>query len=181
MVCVVMLAGLLVLAAMTVTTSDGGRLDHDVKSLSPVVLEERSDAPRRQERFFAIFTGTFIRSLTTTTITALSTCLSFDGSVGCLGRRKKKRSSYPELQHDKDLLLELTGSQTEVETNEEEAYPPRRGSRQLVNNRDGKILTIWYTSVSTITLTSTSYLVGTTISVSAYCVAPGVSEGCFGK
>ncbi|XP_053626322.2 uncharacterized protein [Cherax quadricarinatus] len=175
-----MLAGLLGLAAATVTTTDVSELDHDVKTLSPSESEERIDAARRQERLFAFLTTTSVKRLATTTITALSTCLSV-GTTACNGR--KKRNGFREIDSLEQMVPELTGTQVDekVEIDEEGGNGNKRGMREVVNNRDGKKLTIWSTYVSTLTLTSTSYVAGTTITVSALCVAPGITAGCFGK
>ncbi|XP_069951013.1 uncharacterized protein [Cherax quadricarinatus] len=178
-----MLAGLLGLAVVMVTTADVSQLNHDVKSLSPSELEDGLDAIRRQERLVAIYTTTSVKRLATTTITAVSTCVTITANaVACNGRKKrtlfKNLSSWKDLEEDS--RRELTGSKSEAEY-EEEVYPQSGGSRQVVNNRDGKKFTIWSTYVSTLTLTSTSYLAGTTVSVTALCIAPGLTNGCFGK
>ncbi|KAK8752474.1 hypothetical protein OTU49_005731 [Cherax quadricarinatus] len=182
MVCVVMLAGLLGLAAATVTTAHVNQLDHDVKSLSPAMDGDRADTARRQERLFALITTTSVKRLATTTITALSTCVSISmGAVACNGRKKRNiLKNLAALTFDNDVMPELAGSQIEEQMDEEEGGPLKRGARQ-VTNRDGRKFTVWSTYSSTLTLTSTSYVAGTTVLVTAYCIAPGLTNGCFGK
>ncbi|XP_045623698.2 uncharacterized protein [Procambarus clarkii] len=169
--CVAALCG--VLAAVVAAQAQGAE---DVGHPSPAETEERLEVDRRQERLFAIYTTTSVKRLATTTITALSTCLSTTASPACQGR--KKRTVFKNLlllENDrKDPFGELAGSQLEPGEVEE------RVKREVVN-RDGKKLTIWSTYLSTLTLTSTSYLTGTTVTVTAMCAAPGITQGCFGK
>lgn len=47
--------------------------------------------------------------------------------------------------------------------------------------RDGRRLTIWTTNFTTLTLTTTSYLAGTTVTATAYCLTPLLAQSCFGK
>ncbi|KAG7173112.1 hypothetical protein Hamer_G008638 [Homarus americanus] len=75
---------------------------------------------------------------------------------------------------------ELSGSQDFLEETQEGEEEPEV-SQKVVEDRDGRKFTIWSTNFSTLTVTSTSYLAGTTVTASALCSAPGVTAGCFGK
>ena len=46
--------------------------------------------------------------------------------------------------------------------------------------RMAKKLTVWSTGFTTVTITTTSYLTGTTVTVSALCTVTGMSQSCFG-
>lgn len=75
-------------------------------------------------------------------------------------------------------LEELTRSAVELEgsQNEEEVAQ----SKKTEDNRLGKRFTIWSSNFTTLTVTSTSFVAGTTVTASALCTAPGVTAGCFG-
>ncbi|XP_045623728.1 uncharacterized protein [Procambarus clarkii] len=139
---------------------------------------QRIEGDKRQERLlFAYSTTTSIKRLATTTLTAISTCLSTSlNAPACQGRRKKSLTiSLENLKNlSEDMALDLLPSRAEVEEVDQPAG-------RLVSDRKGRKFTIWSSYISTLTLTSTSYLTGTTITATAYCIAPGVSQGCFGK
>ncbi|XP_042214660.1 uncharacterized protein LOC121861159 [Homarus americanus] len=138
------------------------------------------DLKARQSRVFAYYTSTSVTRLATTTITALSTCLSVD-TAACVGRKRK--SAFKNMEFLEDVLHwpgELSGSQDFLEETQEGEEEPEV-SQKVVEDRDGRKFTIWSTNFSTLTVTSTSYLAGTTVTASALCSAPGVTAGCFGK
>ncbi|XP_042888772.1 uncharacterized protein LOC122264121 [Penaeus japonicus] len=76
----------------------------------------------------------------------------------------------------RDLSLNLEGSLSAVENLEDLSQQQRDFLR-----RDDRKITIWTTGFTTLTLTTTSYLAGTTVTATAYCVTPGLAAGCFGK
>ncbi|KAG7173113.1 uncharacterized protein LOC121861160 [Homarus americanus] len=136
----------------------------------------------REHRIFAFYTTTSSKALATVTITALSTCVSTVAGTPCTGRKKKAIIDNMQIFVDDSLntgTLSLSGSQ--VNDDEDLGIQMERQEREVVNERDGKKLTIWSTNISTLTLTSTSYVAGTTVTISALCAAPGVTQGCFGK
>ena len=47
--------------------------------------------------------------------------------------------------------------------------------------REGKALTVWTTSFTTLTITTTSYLSDNTVTASALCTVPGMYEHCYGR
>ncbi|XP_071525540.1 uncharacterized protein [Panulirus ornatus] len=163
------------LAVAAVAVAAGSQDD-----LPPAEVDERLQSARREERIFAFFTTTSVKRLATTTITALSTCLSIANTVpACTGRRKK---SLINGLRSLEVLSEPVSEQLQGSQDEEgpSAFPSRI-VREVVNDREGKRLTIWSTISSTLTLTSTSYVASTTVTVSALCSAPGATAGCFGR
>ncbi|XP_037802720.1 uncharacterized protein LOC119597260 [Penaeus monodon] len=135
----------------------------------------------REARIFAYYSTTSVTSLTTVTITGLSTCVSTT-TTACLGRRKRAAfSSFAELENERDdQPINLDGSQgdgaDEVHARAERSLD---GEESEDEGRDGKRLTIWSTNFTTLTLTSTSVQPSTTVTASALCAAPGVTQGCF--
>ena len=69
----------------------------------------------------------------------------------------------------------------EEEEVEEELLEDGRLKTRELDAKTGRKLTIYSSFISTLTLTSTSYLDGTTVTATALCQAPGVNAGCFGK
>ncbi|KAK8395877.1 hypothetical protein O3P69_005770 [Scylla paramamosain] len=134
--------------------------------------EDRVGEQRRAERLLAFYTTTSVKLLATTTISVPFTCLSTNpGSAPCNGRRKRA------LWNDMEILRDISGVELlEGSEGDEAAVKEGQGERE----RDGRKLTIWSTVKSTLTLTSTSYLVGTTITATAFCLTAGISQGCFG-
>ncbi|XP_027208682.1 uncharacterized protein [Penaeus vannamei] len=124
-------------------------------------------ANEREERILAYYSTTSITHLTTTTITGLQTCLSVS-STSCTGRRKRALAA-PLKQFVEELSkTELEGSQSlDVEREKRDA------------DKDARAFTFWSTVFTTFTLTSTSILDSTTVTVSAYCSAPGLTDSCF--
>ena len=60
--------------------------------LAPSEIEEESGAEdsRREEKIFALYVSTSATVLATTTVSALSTCLSVDATGdACVGRKKR--------------------------------------------------------------------------------------------
>ncbi|XP_050695828.1 uncharacterized protein LOC126985252 [Eriocheir sinensis] len=149
---------------------------------------EAKGEDERDERIFAIRVHTSVTRLASTTLSALSTCLSVVTSTACNGR--KKREFYNQLEALEgpyaDTDFKLSGSMDEEGAEEEEVTSSTEEEEEeamegeAVTGRDGKKLTIWSTSLTTLTITSTSYIPGTTITASAFCTAPGITEGCFG-
>lgn len=89
-VAVVIAAGIGVLAEDANDVAAGGNSFKDVERVDVV------DDQRRQERIFAFYTTTSVKRLATTTITAISTCLSILAAApACTGR--KKRSLFSDL------------------------------------------------------------------------------------
>ncbi|XP_037802726.1 uncharacterized protein LOC119597266 [Penaeus monodon] len=132
------------------------------------------EADLREERLVAYFSTTSSTTLTTVTITDISTCLSTK-TGNCNGRRKKRLSfNYIEdLEQMNDIPLDSTQQVENFEVRHER-------SADGEGDREGKILTIWTTYFSTLTVTSTSVLASTTITASALCLAPNVAKTCFG-
>ncbi|KAG7173114.1 uncharacterized protein LOC121861161 [Homarus americanus] len=188
-VMVMIIAGLLGLASVMMGDANASEAVEENKRSQETskVTEEAGEKshhhlPRRHGRILAFSTTTSRLQLATTTITAVSTCVStLAAPPPCVGR--KKRLLYEELddmsiiEEDLEMKRLLEGSQVEDEDVEVE---PHRSKREVIN-RNGKRLTIWSTVLSTLTLTSTSYLAGSTVIISALCAAPGISQGCFGK
>ncbi|XP_045125477.1 uncharacterized protein LOC123512879 [Portunus trituberculatus] len=132
--------------------------------------EERVGEQRRAERLLAFYTTTSVKLLATTTISVPFTCLSTNpGSEPCNGRRKRALWNDMEVLQEISDVDPLDGSEGGQSAMEEE-----------VGEREGRRLTIWSTVQSTLTLTSTSYLAGTTITATAFCLTAGIAQGCFG-
>ncbi|XP_045623729.1 uncharacterized protein [Procambarus clarkii] len=147
---------------------------------------ERLEADRRQERLlFAYSTTTSVKRLATVTLTALSTCLStFSTAAGskipiCSGR--KRRTIFSKIELNDMLVDNLSGTLADEDSYNAKGRAMEPAVGREVLDRKGRKFTIWSTYVSTLTLTSTSYLTGTTVTITAMCVAAGVTQGCFGK
>ncbi|XP_063599573.1 uncharacterized protein LOC134775894 [Penaeus indicus] len=147
------------------------------KELSPSEEHESlDDDTGRGERIFAYYTSTTTTRLTTSTLTALSTCLSILATATAC-RRKKRRAGRLETIDDEDIAaLDLEGSVRSAESLEELSQQQRDFLQ-----RDDRKFTIWTTGFTTLTLTTTSYIAGTTVTATAYCLTPGLTAGCFGK
>ncbi|XP_047490679.1 uncharacterized protein LOC125040184 [Penaeus chinensis] len=148
-------------------------------SLSPSEKHEALDGENsgRGERIFAYYGSTTTTRLLTSTLTALSTCLStFPGAPAC--KRRKRRSAVITAIGDEDpeASLSLDGTLADVADLEELS----RQQRDALE-RDDRRLTIWTTNFTTLTLTTTSYLAGTTVTATAYCLTPLLAQSCFGK
>ncbi|KAK7026642.1 hypothetical protein SK128_015454 [Halocaridina rubra] len=154
----------------------------DVSALSPAEreenLEESDDS--RDERIFAFYTSTSLTRLVTTTITAVSTCLSVTTGVGapaCTGRRR--RSSMDKLMNLEEPDTTMTSLDTSQESIEDLSRDGRAVTPETPNDRSSRKLTIWSTNFTTLTVTSTSALSGTTVTASLLCVLPGAVNSCF--
>ncbi|XP_068242834.1 uncharacterized protein [Palaemon carinicauda] len=134
----------------------------------------------RDQRIFAFYSTTSQTRLTTTTITGLYTCLSTIATPTCLGRKKRMFIRSPKFD-DADELgpAESSNLDGSFPSDEDDAALERSERSAEENNRKGMKLTIWSTAFSTITITSTSVLAGTTVSASALCAATGITAGCF--
>ncbi|KAK7026641.1 hypothetical protein SK128_015453 [Halocaridina rubra] len=150
----------------------------DVSALSPAErkenLEESDDS--RDERIFAFYTSTSLTRLVTTTITAVSTCLSITTGVGapaCTGRRR--RISLDNLMK----LEEPDTDMTNLDASEESIEDISRQGQATTRGRMERKLTVWSTNFTTLTVTSTSALSGTTVTASLLCVIPGAVNSCF--
>ena len=75
-------------------------------------------------------------------------------------------------QDDVDLTGSLESSADDKDDNIIES--------KIKDGRDGRKLTIWQSSFTTLTITSTSYFAGTTVTASVFCTAAGLTAGCFG-
>ncbi|XP_063599671.1 uncharacterized protein LOC134775984 [Penaeus indicus] len=130
------------------------------------------EADLREKRLVAYYSTTSSTAVTTVTITDISTCLSTK-TGNCNGRRKKRLAlNYIEdLEQMNDTPLDSTQLEENIEV---------RHERSADGEREGKILTIWTTYFSTLTVTSTSVLASTTVTASALCLAPNVAKTCFG-
>ncbi|XP_069954556.1 uncharacterized protein [Cherax quadricarinatus] len=144
----------------------------------PKMAEEGQEVQRREGRIFAFITTTSIKRLATTTISVPYTCLSVKTTTTCTGRKKKSTlSQLLDLIQDSPPSL-AASLDYEKEENLDVA------KREVTVDGDGRVgrkLTIWSTYASTLTVTSTSYITGTTVTISALCTAPGITAGCFGK
>lgn len=154
----------------------------EAEDLSPAEREENLEDDARGERIFAYYTSTSLTRLVTTTITAISTCLSTAeaGSPVCAGR-KRRSFSDKAMQLDGVKLdnIDLSSSQTDLESWNE---PGPRVSREVQNDghdKEGRRLTIWSTAFTTLTVTSTSALAGTTVTASILCAVIGIGQSCF--
>ncbi|XP_045125478.1 uncharacterized protein LOC123512880 [Portunus trituberculatus] len=187
MACVVVA---LVVAGEVAGTDEGGKGVSGDKSAP----EDRLQQDRRGVRLFALSTTTSIKRVATTTITAINTCLSVIAGTTCTGRRKRALfSDLDALEGIEDQAYALHGTQRdekEVKTEaseghtagvEEEQEEEERLQKRELDGRSGRKITIYSSFISTLTLTSTSYLAGTTVTATALCVAPGLTTGCFGK
>nr|XP_045623697.1 uncharacterized protein LOC123773819 [Procambarus clarkii] len=178
---------LLLLALAAVMATEGGEGGGGEKIVSPLKAEDTLGSAKREERIFAFLTTTSVKRLATTTITAISTCLSTAvGATSCVGRRKK--SAFLSIDKLDDFLHQERQGQALDDTlltgsleDQLEVKDGLKSDKRVHVDREGRKLTIWSTYISTLTLTSTSYLTGTTITATAYCIAPGVTQGCFGK
>ncbi|XP_047490116.1 uncharacterized protein LOC125039852 [Penaeus chinensis] len=147
------------------------------KDLSPSEEHESfDDESGRGERIFAYYTSTTTTRLTTSTLTALSTCLSILGTATACRRRKRRAGRLESIEDEDIAALELEGSVKSVESLEELSQQQRDFFQ-----RDDRKFTIWTTGFTTLTLTTTSYIAGTTVTATAYCITPGLTAGCFGK
>ncbi|XP_047490114.1 uncharacterized protein LOC125039850 [Penaeus chinensis] len=132
------------------------------------------EADLREKRLFAYFSTTSSTTVTTVTITDISTCLSTK-TGNCNGRRKKRLAlNYIEdLEQMNDIPLDSTRQVENIEVRQVRAADD-------AGEREGKVLTIWTTHFSTLTVTTTSVLASTTVTASALCLAPNVAKTCFG-
>ncbi|CAL4131803.1 unnamed protein product, partial [Meganyctiphanes norvegica] len=135
----------------------------------------------RQGRVFAYYSTTSYTKLSTTTVSRLSTCLSVTSSGACTGR--KKRSVFrivglDDTETDEEGM-ELLGSKRDDEI--ESTVRVQDGIEEdKKDERKRRNITIWSTAFSTLTLTSTSYISGTTVTASALCTGLSTA-GCFGR
>ena len=72
--------------------------------------------------------------------------------------------------------VDLAGSKTESDSLDDSSSL----DDLFEDTRKARALTIWTTSFTTITVTSTSYLSGTTVTLSLLCTLPGMTGSCFG-
>ncbi|KAK7085220.1 hypothetical protein SK128_015450 [Halocaridina rubra] len=169
--CLLVLIILLVKKTQATSKSD----PKDDMSLSPAEWQELEEEDMRGKRVFAYYTSTSVTRLITTTITAISTCLSTVATPSCTGRKRRSPSKIsmnvdksfadkPELEASVDTIEDL-----------EDGYPrsPDEVSRQ------GRRLTIWSTAYTTVTVTSTSALAGTTVTASLLCAVAGLGASCY--
>ncbi|CAL4144549.1 unnamed protein product [Meganyctiphanes norvegica] len=140
----------------------------------------------RDARVFAYYSTTSFTRLSTTTITAISTCLSVTTAGACTGRKKRRSISDFDAFDINNLETNIVDSSLEVETTLEDDMleGSHRAARDVGGDsvgREGRVITIWTTGFSTLTITSTSYIPGTTVTASALCIQSGVTAGCFGR
>jgi len=134
----------------------------------------QSSPSLRDAKLLAFFSSTTITSVATTTKLALSTCWSTSDKA-CTGKRKRRAIFMPKnvvLSDDANTGALLEGS---VDGSDLPFMPIEEGSQ-----RQGKKMTIWSTGFTTVTVTTTSYYSGTTVTVSALCTVSGVTQNCFG-
>ncbi|XP_064119124.1 uncharacterized protein LOC135224188 [Macrobrachium nipponense] len=107
-------------------------------------------------------------STTTISVAAVTCHNGIPSSTTCSGR--KKRLALPELPEVKPGNFE-ENLDSSSDTNEETNPGVNRSS-----SSDGiQKLVIWKTSTTTLTFTSSSTISGTTLSLSYYCTASGIS------
>lgn len=156
----------------------------DVIDSEDVLKAERGENVEdnvRKERLFAYYSSTSITILVSTTITAISTCLSTarPGATACVGRKRRlvddKSMQLDEFQLDN---VELSSSQAELES-WDEAGPRVTKEVQKDDGRKGRNITIWSTIFTTLTITSTSAMTGTTVTASILCAMAGLVQSCF--
>ncbi|XP_018016338.1 uncharacterized protein LOC108673071 [Hyalella azteca] len=147
-------------------------------ALSPAALGDSQDLilGQREAKLLAFFRSTSLTSIATSTKFALSTCWS-TSNVACSGRRKRRALISPK--HDAVRELEEN-----LRLDSSVALPGESSASFVDNNngveRSGRKLTVWTTGFTTVTITTTSYYAGTTVSISALCTIPGMSASCFG-
>ncbi|XP_042888768.1 uncharacterized protein LOC122264117 [Penaeus japonicus] len=180
---VVAVALVCLLGMATVSCTTSVEEEEDVRSplgndLSPSEEHESlGDDTGRGGRILAYYGSTTTTRLLTSTLTALSTCLSTaDGAPAC--KRRKRRSAVISSMSDEvpEASPALDGALADVADLEELS----RQQRDALE-RDDRRLTIWTTNFTTLTLTTTSYLAGTTVTATAYCLTPLLAQACFGK
>ena len=76
-------------------------------------------------------------------------------------------------RRDADTDTDLSGSQSDSQV--------INSADESSDVREGRALTIWTTSFSTLTVTTTAYVSGTTVTISALCSVPSMAASCFGR
>ncbi|KAK7026644.1 hypothetical protein SK128_015456 [Halocaridina rubra] len=143
--------------------------------------DDLDDDDARGERIFAYYTSTSLTRLVTTTITAISTCLSTNANVpppNCVGRKRRAAVDKAlELDDISDDIFELDSSQKDLEGDDEAS----RMAREIADDTDrsGRKLTIWSIAFTTLTVTSTSIFAGTTVTASILCALAGFAQSCY--
>ncbi|XP_069951002.1 uncharacterized protein [Cherax quadricarinatus] len=148
----------------------------------------------REERLFGVISTSSVTRIASTTITALTTCLSVS-STPCLGRRKKSvmklllaqtdENETPFFSLESSKAMEFDVDEQRHQEDEEEERGNGGEDAEEEADESSKIrkkrgaLTIWSSVFTTITVTSTVAQAGTTITASALCSAPGIVAGCF--
>ncbi|KAL7646141.1 UNVERIFIED_CONTAM: hypothetical protein RMT77_003042 [Armadillidium vulgare] len=129
-----------------------------------------SDDKARQEKLIALalYSSTTVIRLTTVTKAVLTTCYSITpmSVVACNGRRRKRgivsADEFPDINSQKSGDLEASlSNKAAVED-------------QDTREKSGRKLTFWSTDYSTLTVTTKSFIQGTTVTVTAKCTINGV-------
>ncbi|KAK7082729.1 hypothetical protein SK128_009750 [Halocaridina rubra] len=165
------------------------------------LTEDSENDVRDERKIFAYFTTTSSTRLITTTVTAISTCLSTAVAAGGLmsGRlltvlpnrnaRNRKIRQVPCVGRRR-LPLDAEGNDQVDETNPPDIdssldntnKPLETSSKEEELHTDGRTerkLTFWSTAFTVMTITSTLALTGTTVTASLLCAVPGVFNSCF--
>lgn len=135
----------------------------------------KSRVSDRDAKLLAFFSSTTITSVATSTKLAVSTCLSTTAAA-CTGRRKRRTVFLP-----KNIgFSEISDSDGMLEGSLDGKDLPLMPIEEGPNTRKGKKMTIWSTGFTTVTVTTTSYYSGTTVTISALCTVSGQTQQCFG-
>ncbi|KAF2364829.1 hypothetical protein FHG87_004408 [Trinorchestia longiramus] len=141
-----------------------------------VTVSEAIDADigpnQRESKLLAIFASTTFTHVTTTTKLALQTCWSTSDQA-CNGRRKRRSLVTPQATAPREMASEL-----QLDGSIKSAVPADEFHDE--EERTGRKLTVWTTGFTRVTITTTSYYEGTTVSVSALCTVVGMGQSCFG-
>ncbi|XP_018016340.1 uncharacterized protein LOC108673073 [Hyalella azteca] len=129
----------------------------------------------RNARIFAFRSYTSRTLIVSSTVLALSTCVSSINTVACVGRRRRKRMNVaaPHINLNEQSLDVLYPSLMEAEV---AATTQKPQPERMPKN----IFTIWTTGFTTVTFLTTSYYQGITVSVSLACNPGNAVTSCFG-
>ncbi|KAL7646138.1 UNVERIFIED_CONTAM: hypothetical protein RMT77_003039 [Armadillidium vulgare] len=138
-----------------------------------IILNDAS----REGKLLAVYTATSATVLATVTTTALATCFSFAAAGPlCNGRRRRRRKAFSDtpnsLENDYSEMDAVSGSLSDRYLSVTKKSPPLL--------RDDRKLTVWSTISTTLTVTDTSFVTGTTVSVSILCVVGDAANSCIG-
>ncbi|XP_042873274.1 uncharacterized protein LOC122253914 [Penaeus japonicus] len=146
-----------------------------VAAAAYVSADQSKDADDRAKFFFGTYRTTTYTVVSASTSTVFATCLSGSDTTLCAGRsarraKRKLEKSLDEVTNVGDLSGSLLDTKSVAETLEG------------VEEKDKLAFTVWTTSRTTTSVTVFFTNTSTTVRVSFYCVAGGLSvpNGCAG-